>query len=188
MKNLPSDDFRVSIPNFFFQKYLSKEGIIVSDGTVAYGDIKGISEVSCHQILIGDLEGIQYFTALTSLSCGSNQLTSLDVSKNSALTSLSCGGNQLTSLDVSKNSALTYLDCGDNKLTSLDVSKDNALTTLWCDGNKFDIKSFDNDPSNGDYDDFDWKEASFNALTDGQYGDYDDFNGDWDRLDDERGA
>ena len=138
MKNLPSDDFRVSISDDNFQSYLYKEGIIVTEGTVAYGDIKVISKVSCHEIYIRDLEGIQYFTALTHLECSSNQLTSLDVSKNTALTYLSCWENQLTSLDVSKNTALTNLGCDGNQLTSLDVSKNTALTYLYCDGNKFD--------------------------------------------------
>ena len=136
MKNLLGDDFRVSIPDDNFQSYLYKEGIIVLEGTVAYGDIKGISKVSCHQIDIWDLEGIQYFTALTELYCYSNNLTSLDLSKNAALTVLHCEGNQLTSLDVSKNTALTTLDCGDNKATSLDVRKNTALTKLCCYSNK----------------------------------------------------
>ena len=48
------------------------------------------------------------------------------------------GFNQLTSLDLSKNTALTDLDCHYNKLTSLDVSKNSALAWLSCDGNKFD--------------------------------------------------
>jgi len=59
-----------------------------------------------------------------------NQITSLDVSKNTALTYLGCDSNQLTKLDVSKNIALTYLNCGWNKLTSLNVSKNIALTNL----------------------------------------------------------
>ena len=50
-------------------------------------------------------------TALDTLHCSSNQLTSLDVSNNTSLTYLNCGGNQLTILDVSKNTALTYLWC-----------------------------------------------------------------------------
>lgn len=79
---------------------------------------------------ISDMDGIQYFTALTSLNCGSNELTSLDVSKNAALTSLECHRNQLTSLDVSKNTALTYLNCSYNQLTSVDVSNNTALTYL----------------------------------------------------------
>ena len=46
------------------------------------------------------------FSALTSLRCGGNQLSSLDVTKNTALTTLYCNGNQLSSLDVTKNTEL----------------------------------------------------------------------------------
>ena len=81
---------------------------------------------------IGDLTGIEHFTALTHLRCQKNQLTSLDVSKNTALEELDCGDNQLTSLDVSKNTALKELYCMNNPLTSLDVSKNTALTDLNC--------------------------------------------------------
>ena len=81
---------------------------------------------------IGDLKGIEHFTALTHLRCQKNQLTSLDVSKNTALEELDCGDNQLTSLDVSANTALKELYCGDNPLTALDVSANTALTDLNC--------------------------------------------------------
>ena len=93
---------------------------------------------------ISNLKGIEAFTALTSLDCWGNQLTSLDVSNNTALTSLVCGHNQLTSLDVSKNTALTKLTCGGNQLTSLDVSNNTALTYLACRGNQLtslDVKN-----------------------------------------------
>ena len=75
-------------------------------------------------------------TALTELICHNNQLTSLDFSKNTALTQLKCDNNQLTSLDVSKNTALTQLECDNNQLTSLDVSKNTALTELDCNNNQ----------------------------------------------------
>ena len=75
-------------------------------------------------------------TALTKLYCRDNQLTSVDVSKNTALTKLYCRDNQLTSVDVSENTALTELDCSNNQLTSLDVSKNTALTKLECYGNQ----------------------------------------------------
>ncbi len=81
---------------------------------------------------IGDLKGIEHFTALTELDCRRNQLTSLDLSKNTALQVLDCGDNQLASLDVSANTALKELYCGDNPLTSLDVSANTALTDLNC--------------------------------------------------------
>jgi hypothetical protein len=75
-------------------------------------------------------------TALIWLECNENQLKALDVSKNSALAYLSCDDNQLTALNVSKNSALTELHCGNNQLTALDVSKSKALNILNCQNNQ----------------------------------------------------
>jgi Leucine-rich repeat (LRR) protein len=75
-------------------------------------------------------------TALTTLSCYNNQLSALDVSKNTVLTVLYCGSNQLSALDVSKNTALTVLYCSSNQLSALDVSKNTALTTLNCYNNQ----------------------------------------------------
>ena len=51
---------------------------------------------------------------------------------------LACAGNQLTELDVSKNTALDWLTCEQNNLTSLDVSQ-TAVTTLCAAGNQIDI-------------------------------------------------
>jgi len=82
-------------------------------------------------------------TALITLYCWSNQLTTLDVSKNTALTGLSCDNNQLTALDVSKNTALTALNCHANQLTALDMSKNTALTYLYCHNNMIKGKAMD---------------------------------------------
>jgi len=73
---------------------------------------------------------------ITHLICSDNQLTNLDVSKNTLLTLLVCSQNQLTSLDVSKNVALIKLLCRDNQLTNLDVSKNTMLMLLNCNGNQ----------------------------------------------------
>ena len=75
---------------------------------------------------------------MTYLGCYENQLTTLDVSKNTALTSLSCYDNQLTSLDVSGCTALTNLSCYDNQLTSLDISKNTELYLFKCYNNPGD--------------------------------------------------
>jgi len=78
---------------------------------------------------------------LKDLYCSYNQLTSLDVSKNDELTWLYCYYNQFTSLDMSKNAKLTNLGCSDNQLANLDISKNTALRVLWCDGNQ--LKNLD---------------------------------------------
>ena len=103
-----------------------------NDNYLSDTEINAVESINCADKGISDLTGISHFTALETLNCFDNQLTSLDVSKNTALIYLDCYGNQLTSLDVSKNTALTYLEWGRNQLTKLDVSKNTVLTTLYC--------------------------------------------------------
>jgi Leucine-rich repeat (LRR) protein len=97
---------------------------------------------------ISDLTGIQDFVALTSLLCYSNQLTTLDISKNIALMNLVCNSNQLRTLDVSKNTDLAEFVCYSNRLTTLDVSKNIALGYLNCSSNQLtslNLKKGNND-------------------------------------------
>lgn len=142
----------------------NKDGAItVGEARNVYGlDLSGFSVTA--PFMISDMSEIKYFTSLTTLYCGGNklttldlsdntnliylqckrnQLTLLDVSKNTLLTHLDCSSsdleyykNQLTSLDLSNNAALEYLDCDYNQLTSLDLSNNTALTNLYCEGNQ----------------------------------------------------
>jgi hypothetical protein len=64
------------------------------------------------------------------LACGSNPLTSLDVSNNPALIFLECEYNILTNLSVSNNPALWQFNCGGNLLIGLDVAKNTAIGEL----------------------------------------------------------
>ena len=124
--NFPDENFR----NYLLEQDYGKNGVLTE------AEIKGITSINVDEKEIRSLKGIEFFTALTSLSCGYNWLTALDVSKNTALISLSCGFNQLKALDVSKNTALTYLDCSRNQLSALDVSKNTALASLTCHSNE----------------------------------------------------
>ena len=124
--NFPDANFRTIVEYYDTNK----------DSSLSDTEIAAVEEIACYDKGISNLKGIEYFTALRSLNCGRNQLTSLDVSKNTALTKLYCSNNQLTSLDVSKNTALTGLGCAGNQLTALDVSKNISLTDLDCDENQ----------------------------------------------------
>ena len=106
------------------------------DGMLTEAEIAGVTMIDVREKSIVNLKGIEYFPALKELTCFNNQLTSLDVSKNTALTRLQCFGNKLTSLDITKNTALTNLECSQNQLVSLDVSKNTALYDLQCASNK----------------------------------------------------
>ena len=126
-----------------FAKELQKQGIIADAGNITPEDMEKIAAITSLDVAgsydnpgtLTSLRGIEYFESLEELFCLYNQLTALDVSRNTALTELRCDYNQLTSLDVSRNTALTYLDCNNNQLTELDVSRNTALTELDCSGN-----------------------------------------------------
>ncbi len=122
-----------NFPDANFRQYIIDAGFDADgNGTLSGTEIGNVTFMDCSSKSISDLTGIEHFTSLTRLLCRFNQLTSLDVSKNTALTALWCGSNQLTSLDVSQNTALTDLNCNGNLLTGLDLSKNTALTYLHC--------------------------------------------------------
>ena len=107
------------------------------DGVLTDEEIADVTTVNVTgNRIIQSLKGIECFTALTSLECGLNQLTALDLSKNTALTSLYCYCNQLTTLDLSDNTALEHLECWENQLASLDVSTNAKLVYMACHRNQ----------------------------------------------------
>ncbi len=106
------------------------------DDYVLTENINTVTTLNVGNNAITDLTGIEDFTALTQLSCFTNQITSLDLSQNTALARLYCQDNQLVSLDVSQNTLLTTLRVNDNLLTSLDLSSNTALINLWCNNNQ----------------------------------------------------
>ncbi len=124
-----------NFPDVNFRNYLLSQSY-GEDGELTEDEIKSIISIKVVEKEIASLKGIEFFTALRTLYCENNRLTSLDVSMNTALNDLQCHNNQLTSLDVSKNTALTYLWCYTNRLTSLDVSMNTALTKLHCHNNQ----------------------------------------------------
>lgn len=161
VEGVTNDDSTIELseqnfPDKAFREYL-KQFDIKKDNKLVPAERKAVTKISVINQNITSLKGIEYFRKLETLSCSDNQLTSLDVSKNTELQKLYCDGNQLTSLevgentvldtlhcynnqltslDVSQNSALQWLSCYKNKLTSLDVSKNTNLTLLYCDSNQ----------------------------------------------------
>ena len=132
----PDDEFRTWV---LAQSY-GQDGILTEE------EIANVSRITVEGGRnIQSLKGIEYFTALTYLNCGSNHLSSLDVSNNTALMTLNCNNNHLSSLDVSNNTQLTKLNCGSNQLISLDVTMNTALTNLACSSNQLTSLNTSND-------------------------------------------
>lgn len=122
------------VPDDYFEQTLINLGFDTTplDNYVPTASIDTITVLIAINKNISDLTGIEDFISLTELYITSNQLTSLDLSKNLELTKLNCDSNNLTSLDLSSNSHLAQLRCQKNDLVSLNVTLNPNLNFLWC--------------------------------------------------------
>lgn len=106
---------------------LNGDGVRAEDGTENISLFNSYQDYSLAQ----GLKTISVYGDITYLANASNELTTIDVSRNPHLTTLNAPLNKLTELDVSKNSALAHLDCSGNNIRTIDVSQNRALVSLW---------------------------------------------------------
>ena len=136
-----------TIPDANFEAVLDGLGYddISGDGQVPTALIEAVTELDVFGEDISDFTGISDFTALETLYCGANNMTSIDlsnnvnlvnleVSRNSSLTSLNITGctllevleaddnNSLAAIDLSTNVNLVTVDLGTNQLTFIDLT------------------------------------------------------------------
>lgn len=117
------------------------DGEIQVAEAAAYADI-----LYCEGMNITDFTGLEAFTAVTELYCGSNPVDSLDLSHNTALEAVYCDRMGLVYLNVSQNVALEQLNCFNNELTVLDVSHNTALKYLSCYANQLTALDLSQNP------------------------------------------
>lgn len=164
-----SDIVKISeatFPDSKFREYVSQQFDTNKNGSLSASEISAVKSIdvsgdgSVLNDSISSLLGIEHFTALEFLYCSYNNISSLDLSKNTKLqwicvdhnrlTGLSlannpqvsclyCNNNQLTSLNLSGVTKLTYLDCSTNVLPSVDLSKNSQL--IYCNLNDNAITS-----------------------------------------------
>ena len=125
-------------PDEKFRSYINSRNNIDTDhnGILTRTEIAKVTRIYASYQNFSSLKGIEYFTNLQELGCDHDNLTALDISKNTALLNLDCSTNKLTNLDLSNNTALLGLECSTNKLTALDLSNNTALLGLKCSTNK----------------------------------------------------
>lgn len=85
---------------------------------------------------ITNLTGIEEFIKATGLFASNNNISSMDISKNTKLTRIGVFGNQLISIDVSNNIELNQLLVENNQLTTIDLSMLSKLTDFKGNSNK----------------------------------------------------
>ena len=120
-----------NFPDSVFRSYINDFDTDGS-GSLRAHEISAVWKIDVSNKNISSLKGIECFSELQDLNCSPNNLTALDVSKNTALTKLECQYNQLTTLDVTNNTALTDLSCLSNQLTSLTLGENSVLSHLFC--------------------------------------------------------
>ena len=77
-------------PDATFRDHVKTKWDSDHDGTLSVGEIAAVVSADVSNKGIRSLKGIEHFTKLVKLACGSNHLTSLDVSQNENLTRLFC--------------------------------------------------------------------------------------------------
>lgn len=121
-----------NFPDSVFRQQLFENYKFAKDGILTDEEIRSTTELIFRYDFIENMKGIEYFTALEKLWCNDNELTELDLSRNTKLKYLDCSCNHLTMLNISNNVLLDTVYCEDNKLAELDVSNNTALIYLDC--------------------------------------------------------
>ena len=128
----------VYIPDANFKAYLLGNSSINTNADTEIQITEAAAytnSISCPNLGIADLTGIEYFVNITSLICHENNLTSLDISSHTALVTVSCYNNILSNLNITNTPSLEYLYLANNNLTSIDVSANTNLININVIGN-----------------------------------------------------
>ena len=124
--NFPDDNFRNYIQSRF-NGYSSLSSV----------QLKMLTDINVNNKGVKSLQGVEYFTEVLEILCDNNNITSLDLSKNTKLSRLSCKNNSITSLNLTSNTSLVFLDCSNNKITSFYLP--NTIVYLGCSNNKLAV-------------------------------------------------
>ena len=139
-----------NFPDGAFRQYVADNFDKDKDGALNQTERNAVKEIEISNSGCTSLQGLKYFSKLTDLLCGDNNLTELDVSENPELGQLLCYNNSLTSLNLNKNTKLRSLNCNNNKLTVLDLRENKSLSWLRCKNNCLTSLDLRNNPQIGD--------------------------------------
>ena len=135
-----------NFPDGAFRQYVADNFDKDKDGALNQTERNAVKEIKINNSGYTSLQGLKYFSKLTDLLCGNNNLTELDVSENPELKRLICYNNSLTSLNLNKNTKLESLNCDKNKLTVLDLRENKSLSWLRCNNNCLTSLDLRNNP------------------------------------------
>ncbi|CAM1354614.1 T9SS type A sorting domain-containing protein [Tenacibaculum insulae] len=114
----------------FEQKLIDLGHDDVLNNYVTTSHVSNLTSIDLRFQNIVDMTGIEDFTALVTLQCQVNNITTIDISNNTNLRTVYCDRNNITTLDVSTLTDLQLLRAYDNNLAALDVSSNLLLDNL----------------------------------------------------------
>ena len=120
----------INFPDPAFRSYIQSEVMGNSSASMLTdAKISSTKSIDIPSLNIANLKGIEYFTALRSLYCSDNNLTSLDVSNNTELIQLECEDTPITTINASGCRKLeTVLIYNNNPLlTDIDLSNTGVI-------------------------------------------------------------
>jgi hypothetical protein len=122
-----------AVPDPNFEQVLIDLGYdTVLDGQVLTSNINNVVELDVYEKNINDITGIEGFTALQSLTAGSNNYTNINLTQNTELKVLNLLPSQpLDELDVSANINLEELYIACPSLNYVDVTNNPKLKTFY---------------------------------------------------------
>ena len=135
--SIPADEY-VYVPDTNFEQALIDAGHDSGslNGFVPTANVNTVTTLSINNKSITNLQGIEAFTNLETLSVTNNNIKELNIEKNVKLTNLNLTNNELTNIDVSKNTALKFLFLTGNNLKSFNVGTNTNLETLFLNNNE----------------------------------------------------
>jgi hypothetical protein len=127
----PVQEARTEVPDEAFEEQLVSLGIDNEiDGSVLNSSAALVTSLVMNGKGITNLAGISAFTKLDNLWINDNQLTTLDLSRNTGLKFVFVNNNELTNINVRTLTILEKLSVTGNSLSRLDISNNTALQTL----------------------------------------------------------
>lgn len=133
-------DIASAVSDAALKSYLISVADTDKDGKISQAEAKAVTEVDFSNKGIKDIDGLEWFTGLTSINASKNVIEEFPLDYFGSLSTLDISGNKVATLDLSTTS-MTTLKASGNQLTSVsgipdkikyvDVS-DNKLTNISC--------------------------------------------------------
>lgn len=131
--NIPDANFKNTLVNtncaYLQDQPASTDVDSNNDGEIEISEAAAVVGLNIENRSIANVDGMAYFVNLYNLSCGNNQLTSIDISGLHQLNYFSCPHNLFTEINLC-GTAVQWFDCSYNPNLTYVSIKNNAISII----------------------------------------------------------